>query len=134
MKEQSGVTCFCGRGAVLAQNSVIYGRPYGNGWAYICTGYPECDGMVGTHPDGRPLGKLIDGETRKLRRAVHAKIDPLWQNYPHQQRKKRRGSVYGWLRRISGLSAKECHVGEFDAEQCRLILKLIEANPYEVRT
>lgn len=132
MKEYP-ITCFCGGKGILRSNAVIYGREYGIGKAYICENYPACDGMVGVHPNGKPLGTMINGETRKLRRAVHAAIDPLWRNQD-RAKKKARGSVYGWLQKIMGMTPKECHVGNFDADTCRRALKAIEEHPYEVRT
>ena len=130
MKEYP-VTCFCGSHAVLASNSIVYGREYGNGKAYICSRFPECDGMVGTHPTGKPLGTMIDKETRQLRRAVHAEIDPLWRTQ-ERSKKRARGSVYGWLRRILDMTAEECHVGNFDADTCKRALEAIKEHPYEV--
>lgn len=124
------VKCFCGSDAHLQSNSVIYGREYGNGKAYICDRWPECDGAVGTHPDGKPLGELTNGETRKLRRKLHSIVDPLWQNQ-NRTKRKARGSVYGWLQRITGLSPKECHIAMFDAETCVKVLGLIARNPYK---
>lgn len=131
MKEYP-ITCFCGSRGVLASNSILYGREYGIGKAYFCERFPDCDGMVGVHPNGKPLGTMIDGGTRKWRKKVHATIDPLWQSQ-ERAKKKARGSVYGWLQRITGMSAKDCHVGHFDAETCQRVLKLIEENPYEQR-
>lgn len=129
MKEHP-CTCFCGSPASLQSNSVIYGREYGNGKAYICDRWPVCDGMVGTHPDGKPLGTPIDGKTRQLRRKIHSIIDPLWQNQ-ERPRRKARGSVYGWLCKITGMTPKECHVGKWDADTCIKVLGLIAKNPYK---
>lgn len=125
------VTCFCGSPAHLRDNSILYGgKSYGNGKAYICDRFPECRGSVGVHPNGKPLGIIPDQETKGLRRQLHATVDHLWQNRPYQQRKKARGKVYGWLRRITGMSAEECHIGNFDAETCRWVLQLVEDNPF----
>lgn len=127
----SELLCYCGAPARYANNSEYYGRSFGNGKCWMCTRYPECDGYVGTHPDGRPLGTLVDKETKKLRIAVHDLIDPLWQNQTDRSRTKARGSVYGWMRRITGI--KDYHTGSLTKEQCLLALEAIKANPYEAR-
>lgn len=132
-KQTVSIACYCGSPATLQSNAVKYGREYGNGLAWICSRYPKCDGYVGTHPDGSPLGKLTDNETTQLRRQVHAKIDPLWKDRTDRSKKKNRGSVYGWLRRLMDMSSAECHIGNFNAEECRKALRLIEENPYEIR-
>lgn len=125
------VDCFCGSSASLGPNSVLYnGKTYGNGMAYICDRFPDCRGSVGVHPNGKPLGTIPDDRTKKLRRVLHGIIDPLWQNRPYQQRRKARGQVYGWLRKIMDMTAEECHIGNFDAQTCTQALLMIEAYPF----
>lgn len=134
MKEYP-VTCFCGSPAHLHSNSKLYnGKEYGNGKAYICDRFPACRGSVGVHPNGKPLGTIPDPQTKQLRIKLHAIVDPLWRDQTERPKKKARGSVYGWLQRISGLSAAECHIGMFDAEMCLKMMKLIRENPYEDRS
>jgi len=119
------VRCYCGSTASLRSNALLYaGREYGNGKAWICDHFPKCRGSVGTHPDGRPLGIIPDEETKKLRIKLHDMIDPLWKSG-----KVKRGSVYGWLKRITG-GTKEIHMGETTREDCLRLMELIQANPY----
>lgn len=125
------VLCFCGSKALLQSNSIKYGREYGNGKAWICERFPECEGYVGTHPDGSPLGTLADNQTVKLRRELHSIIDPLWMSRTDRSKKKNRGSVYGWLRRIMNMTPDECHVGNWDAETCIEALEQIARHPYQ---
>lgn len=121
------VVCHCGSTASLRSNALLYnGKEYGNGKAWICDRFPECRGSVGTHPDGRPLGTIPDAETKRLRITVHSMIDPIWRQLG---KKKLRGSVYGWLKRITG-SQKEIHIGETTKEDCLRLIQLIKANPY----
>lgn len=129
------VTCFCGSSAHLRDNSLLYnGKSYGNGKAYICDRFPDCRGSVGVHPNGKPLGNIPDEQTKVMRRKLHAIVDPLWQNHPYHNRRKARGSVYGYLRRLLNMTAEECHIGNFDAETCLRAMKAIRENPYEIRT
>jgi hypothetical protein len=69
-------------------------------------------------------------EDKKYRSLVHAQIDPLWQNQ-ERSKKRARGSVYGWLQRILNLTSDECHIGMWNAEQCKNALEAIKQNPYE---
>lgn len=127
------VICYCGARAHLYSNSFIYGREFGGGKVWVCEDYPACDGRIGAHPDNRPLGIMCDEETRLLRRKIHSIIDPIWIDKKGAERKKKRGSVYGWLQRITGLTGDDCHVGHFDKQMCMIVLKLIKENPYKKR-
>lgn len=123
--------CFCGAETVYRDSAVIYhGYSYGMRW--ICSRFPECNGSVGAHPDGEPLGTVPNAEDKKYRSMLHAQIDPLWQSQ-ERSKKKARGSVYGWLRRLLNMTADECHIGNFNAEQCIEALELIAQHPYEQR-
>jgi len=59
---------------------------------------------------------MVGKELRQLRRAVHAKIDPLWQSG-----KVKRSHVYA---RISKELGYTYHTGEADEETCRKVLAL----------
>lgn len=132
MKTVEAPICYCGSPSHLDTNDKIYnGRIFGNGRIWLCDRFPECRGSVGTHPDGRPLGSIADPETKKLRMEVHALIDPLWKNNTTVSKKKARGSVYGWMRRITGI--ENYHTGNLTKEQCRTALEAIKNNPYETR-
>lgn len=132
MKDIGTMVCHCGSRAKLESNSKIYGgKTFGNGMAYICERFPKCRGSVGVHPCGRPLGTIPDEETKKLRMKVHAAVDPNWKSATNGRSKSRnRGSVYGWLRRITGMGAKDCHIGMFSKADCLKALDAIEKNPY----
>ena len=111
------IKCYCGGVATLQPNSVIYGRKYGNGWAWVCENFASCNGSVGTHPDKRPLGTIPDPETKKLRMQVHAQLDPLWRSGRFS-----RAKVYA---RLSDAIGRPFHTGETTAAECREVLKTI---------
>lgn len=114
----SAPTCYCGSSTTRQSNALIYGIEYGNGRAFICDRFPQCQGFVGTHPNGQPLGTVPDPETRELRKLVHAAIDPIWQTG-----KLHRGQVYNRISRALGI--KSYHTGETTADECRKVLELI---------
>lgn len=123
--------CYCGSPTVYQDSKAYYhGRSYGMRW--ICSRWPECRGSVGAHPDGKPLGTVPSDEDKKWRSLLHAQIDPLWQNQ-QRSKKRARGSVYGWLRRIMNLTPDECHIGNFNADMCIEALEQIALHPYEER-
>ena len=117
------VTCFCGSPAHLASNARKYGRAYGTGQGWFCARWPECEGYVGTHPDGRSLGTLADPVTHRMRMAVHDRVDPLWRDQGRP-----RGAVYAWLASIMG--ADHVHIGELNLEQCNEVLTVIRRHPF----
>lgn len=110
--------CFCGAKASLQNNSLLYnGKSYGNGKAWICTRFPECRGAVGTHPDGRPLGSIVDQATKNLRMEVHALIDPLWRHGKWSRKR-----VY---KKLSAAIGKTYHTGDMNAKDCEKLLEMI---------
>ena len=120
METETAICPSCGKPAEWIPNEQVYGRRYGK--SYMCYYCRECDYMVGTHNNTRkPLGTMVGKELRQLRRAVHAKIDPLWQTASRRQRKQMRGHVYA---RISKALGKTYHTGEADEDTCRKILSL----------
>lgn len=134
MKAITPPTCYCGAQTVYQDSKDYYhGKSYGMRW--ICERWPQCHGSVGAHPDGTPLGTIPDGETKALRSQCHAVADPIWRDsrFTAAERRYLRGSVYRWMQAITGLSQDECHIGMFDAEQCRYLLKRMTEVPYEKR-
>ncbi len=116
MESENVVACpSCGKEAEWIPNEQVYGRRYGK--SYMCWYCRTCDYYVGCHNNTKkPLGTMVGKELRQLRRAVHAKIDPLWQSG-----KVRRGDVYA---RISKALGYTYHTGEADTETCEKVLAL----------
>jgi len=127
MGMSTDVRCYCGSPASLCDNATVYGRQYGRGKMWLCECWPQCDGRVGAHPDGRPLGTLADAETRRLRMQLHGVIDPRWRQLMDEGRSKRqaRSEVYAWLGQLMG--SDDFHVGNLNADECRRALALIDA-------
>lgn len=100
---------------------------------YICVRFPDCEGSVGAHPDGKPLGSVPDPETKRLRSQLHGIVDSHWLGLKGKEKKRARGSVYRWLMALTELDVDHCHIGMLNAKQLRKLLVLVRAYPYEHR-
>ena len=106
----------CGMGMVFAED---FGKYY-----YYCSQFPKkCDVTLGAHPDGTPLGKPADANTRFWRARAHAAFDPLWHGCQN------RSAAYDWLAEKMGMS--EVHFGILNAEACRLAVRICEQSKKE---
>lgn len=88
---------------------------------YGCQHWPQCDGVIGAHADGKPLGTPADKETRLARIAAHAAFDPIWKDGWLT-----RYQAYGFLRRQLGLERDDCHMAMFDRQQCARVVEACE--------
>jgi ssDNA-binding Zn-finger/Zn-ribbon topoisomerase 1 len=112
----------CGANLILREGK--YGKFYG------CVRYPQCTGAHGIHQaTGEPLGIPANQETRKMRIAAHEAFDKLWKSTLWKGILKkvegnRRKQVYEWLRKQMGLTENECHIGNFNIEQCKEVIRI----------
>lgn len=105
----------CGGRMVLRESK--YGPFYG------CADYPDCRAAHGCHPDGRPLGKPANKETKQARIAAHEAFDKLWK--PPEGRMKRK-DAYRWMQAALDMTKDEAHIGNFDKEQCAKLIEAVE--------
>ena len=89
---------------------------------WSCTRWPDCDGTHGAHPDGKPMGKPADKETKQARIKAHEAFDWIWQDN-HMKR----GVAYKMLAQRMGLTQDECHIGMFDVGQCRQVVSIMQS-------
>lgn len=119
-------------------------RPSRYGHFYGCTGYPECRGTHGAHPDGSPLGTPADRETKHARIEAHGAFDRLWKWAPdyyeidendkegRERAVKRiqraaRNRAYAWLAHEMGIDRDACHIGSFDRATYARVQALCES-------
>lgn len=128
------VTCaYCNKPAELVGGEEIYPhRPdlyQKKFWrCRPCKAYVGCHKPNVGYGDGtRPLGRLANAELRAAKSAAHAAFDPIWQNGIA-----RRGSAYAWLANKLGIQPKQCHIGEFDVEQCKRVVQIVKENRHEL--
>ena len=109
-------------GAPMTLRGGKYGPFYGC-IEFVRTG---CRGSHGAHPDGKPLGKPGDAETRQARIRAHAAFDRLWKGHGKRRRMSRR-RAYRWLQETMRLSKDEAHIGRFSLEQCEALIAAVES-------
>ncbi len=119
---------YCTAAAELVTGAEIYPhRPdLANKLFWRCK---PCGAWCGCHPaapkgmgDGTvPLGRLANAELRRAKSAAHAAFDPLWRDGPLKRKE-----AYAWLAKTMGLSWAQCHIGEFDVEQCQAVVRAVQ--------
>ena len=108
---------YCGRPARLVSSTEVYnGLDYGMIW--LCR---PCMAWVGVHKGSdEPLGKLATAELRYWKRQAHKAFDPLWQG----KEKRTRRWAYEWLAEEMHLPIEQTHIGMFDVDQCKQVVKI----------
>jgi hypothetical protein len=93
-----------------------YGR-----WFYGCDKHfiTGCNGGIGCHPNGSPLGIPANAETRKARIEAHKIFDQLWKEC-HMKR----SEAYKFFAKYMELD--ELHIAQLDKEQCEKLSAGVE--------
>lgn len=112
-----GWSCpYCGNPTKLVKDSQIYGRSYGT-LCYICE---PCGAWVGCHKGTKKaLGRVANEELRELKHQAHEAFDPIWKDgyLP-------RTVAYSVLSSAFGLPTEQTHIGMFDEDMCRKVIRL----------
>jgi len=95
-----------------SSNAIIYGKAYGTKGVWVCSNFPTCDSYVGTHPNGKPLGRLKNKKSRELSKQAHSLFDPLWKGVVSQNQKQRRSEYYKLLSNKLNIQYKDCHFAQ----------------------
>lgn len=108
-KENPKTCNLCNGEVIYTTNAVVYGKPYGSGYCYICK---NCGAYVGTHkPYPRiALGILADANMRKLKMQCHEIFDKMWHS------NKERNKLYAKLASELNIPIEDCHFGHFNME------------------
>ena len=116
----SGVVCAeCGAPMVLRQTAKF---KYKNGQPrkfYGCSRYPECKGVHGAHPDGKPLGVPANAETKAHRSEAHRMMERV-----QMLNRWSKDQMYEFLAGRMGIDTHDCHIGMFGAEQCQRVVDI----------
>jgi hypothetical protein len=89
---------------------------------YGCVRWPECTANHGAHPNGYPLGKPADRDTRRARSAAHRAFDRL-----HNGRgaPMTRTAAYAWMRVALRLTDEAAHIALFGREECSRLVTAV---------
>lgn len=117
---------YCGKQAVLVTGETIYPHR-ADLFDLKFWNCAPCEAYVGCHKpnimfgDGtRPLGRLANAELRTMKSRAHAAFDALWKGGVF----KNRGKAYAWLAIAMSKRPEDTHIGEFDVEECRQVIRL----------
>ena len=84
---------------------------------WLCS---PCDAYVGCHKGtDKTLGRLADKDLRMWKTKAHSSFDPKWKSG-----KMSRTEAYEWLSKKLKIKVKDCHIGEFDIDQCRKVVEV----------
>lgn len=112
---------YCKNPAQLVNGKQIYPH-LPHLWEKMFWHCDPCKAYVGCHKnsqDHKPLGSLANAELRYWKRKAHASFDPIWQNGEIKRRE-----AYKLLAQKMEIKFKDCHIGMFDIEQCREVVKI----------
>jgi hypothetical protein len=85
-----------------------------NFWRCACGAYVGCHS--GTE---QPYGTPANEELRRLRMRTHEAFDPYWEKYGMT-----RTETYTFLANRLKVPAAECHIGMFNADQCKRAVEI----------
>lgn len=120
---------YCGAAGKLVQGDTVYPHRQDlrekNFW--LCR---PCDAFVACHlPNFRyarkgdePLGTMADRPLRQSRMLAHNAFDPIWVT-----KEMKRKAAYRWLAGKLGINPHDCHIGQFDEQQCKKVVFLCRA-------
>jgi hypothetical protein len=117
---------FCGSPAKLVTGAELYGvtgKDFSDKKFWDCR---PCDAYVGVHKDSpvfRPLGSLVNKNTREWCKRAHATFDPFWST-PENGIK--RIQAYLILSTLMGIPEERTHIGMMNAEECRQVVELFK--------
>lgn len=119
-----GLTCpYCLSGTKKVPMEFVYGTVYSSGHDIICcNNFPQCDSYVGTHSDGRPLGRLANKNLRTAKRAAHEAFDKLWKS-GFLKRKE----AYKKLSNFLNIPPEYTHIGMFKIQTCKKVIEWSES-------
>lgn len=115
------ICSYCNKGAKLVQGDEIYpGRAKtANNYFWECL---PCGAYIACHPFTKTArGTLANFQTRAARQVAHKVFDPFWICY-----KWTRTDAYLALARVLKIPLKQCHIAEFNEEQCKKVVRICE--------
>lgn len=120
---QGKICPYCQKSTQLVDSAMVYQKSYG--LIYYCE---PCYAWVGTHKDStEALGRLANAELREYKKQAHSAFDVLWKF--ENDKRKVRSKLYLWLSRKMKMPLDKTHIGMFDVDQCKKVIKLCQSYP-----
>lgn len=121
MQERPSECPVCGGRVIFGKMKDFGLKPRDNqsGYCYICE---DCGRHIVTHKERHKdaMGTIAGGETKRLRRLCHEKMDALWET--SIQRK----VLYHRMAKELGIREDDCHFGYMDKEMLERALSILE--------
>lgn len=84
---------------------------------YGCSRWPECDGLIASHPNGKPMATPADEETRRMRQTAHRLAEQIWGDWDDPACKKK--AMYRWLERHT----QSGHIGRMQKQELLITIE-----------
>ena len=110
---------YCGSHSVLRSADGIYHTNNKDTMLYVCSRYPACDSYVRVQPGTKiPMGKMANGELRRLRTEAHWNFDQLYKRgYMTKE------DAYRWLSATLCLPLNQAHIGMLGEYYCKVVIE-----------
>ena len=116
---------YCKSETKVLTEKEVYGKEYKGRKIIACKNYPKCDSYVGTHDNGKPLGRLADKYLRQIKKDTHERFDRLWKD-----KLMTRKDAYKWLSEQLKIPFEYTHIGNFNTATC-VLAQLISLQKYD---
>jgi hypothetical protein len=150
MSERAPICPYCGRPSKLVTGAAIYTPCPPDLLARYFWRCDPCDAHVGCHRanngmrqtfnDGKvPLGRLANPELRMWKGNAHAVFDGYWQrrldaeirsrggHAPKGIKQRHRTEAYKRLAQDLKIEQDQCHIGMFDVDMCKRVVRVVRA-------
>jgi len=94
-----------------------------HGAYYLCPIF-YCDMKIGAHPNGKPKGRPANYITRNARIEAHKWFDRLYNRASGSDPTLDRDTAYAFLAAAMGISKRECHIANFNKEECDRVIQI----------
>lgn len=111
-------TCpYCDSKTKTITETDVYGKEYQGRSIIACSNFPKCDSYVGTHDNGKPLGRLANRELRQWKIKGHDAFDKIWKD-----KKMKRGKCYIELSEALNIPNEYTHIGMFSIKTIKQVI------------
>lgn len=86
-----------------------------------CSQFPKCKTTHGAHPNGQPLGRPANIETKAARMKAHEAFGAWMERNSYTKK-----YAYRRLAKMLRLSEAEAHMGMMAKERCEVVVRLCE--------